>query len=137
TPISTISTISAGTVASRPMGTASASPRPALRSAAAFPRRTGAFLPLLLLLLLFCHFVLNLCHQSGPLQGHQARGPQLHFRGFLPHQLIDQVRAQLLELAIARAAEDAVEAALEAPGALHRPSFPVCLATIEAAYLIQ
>src|ERR1019366_5176892 len=56
-------TLAAGTLAAR------SGPLGGPLRAATLPRRT-VFLPLLLLL---CH-LLNLCHQSGPFQGHQARG---------------------------------------------------------------
>ena len=105
-----------GTVAPRSAGRAAA--RSATRSAA-FPRRAI----LLRLFLLLCH-VLNLCHQSGPLQGHQARGPQLHFGRFSAHHFADQVRAQFLEFAVARAAQNTVEAPLHAPRALGRGFAP-------------
>src|SRR5208283_323325 len=135
--ISTIATIAAGAFTtgafacravaawSGPMG------RP-LR-AATFPRGTR----FLLLLLLLCH-VLNLCHQSGPLEGHQARGPQLHFRRSASHHLADQVGAQLLEFAIARAAENPVETALEAPRTLQiSGALAVGFTPVKAPQLIQ
>src|ERR1017187_8490075 len=120
----TVATITARTIATRSIATGSIAPRtvtarsgPTGRAplrAATFPRRT-AFL--FLLLLLFCH-VLNLCPQSGPFQGHQARGPQLHFRRFPAHHLADQMAAQLLELTVAGAAQNPVEAPLETPRVL-------------------
>src|ERR1019366_5001912 len=93
-------TIAARTIAARTV-TAWPSPARGPLRAATFPRRT-VFLPLLLLL--FCH-VLNPCHQSGPFQGHQARGPQLHFRRFPAHHLADQMGTQFLEFPVARAAQ--------------------------------
>src|ERR1035437_5935045 len=101
--------------------------------AATFPRRT-VFLPLLLLLL--CH-LLNLCHQSGPFQGHQARGPQLHFRRFPAHHLADQMGTQLLEFTVPRAPQNPVEAPLETPGALDLRPAAVTIAPVETAQLIQ
>src|SRR5262245_43544894 len=107
--------------------------RSALWAAPALARRAVACIALLLL---FCH-VLDLSHQSGPLQGHQPPWPQLHFRRFLSYQLVDQVRAQFLKLAVARTAQDAIETALEAPGALHVRAFAIGLAPVEAAQLMQ
>ena len=83
-------TIPAGAVAARTIAARSGPARaPSLRAAAAFARWT-AFLALFLLL--FCH-VLNLCHQSGPFQGYQARRAQFHFGRLAPDHLTDQVRA--------------------------------------------
>src|SRR5581483_10480969 len=85
-----------------------------------------------------CVIGLSFCHQSGPFQGHQPSGPQLHFRGFSSHQFVDQVRSQLLKFAIPRAAQDPVEAALETPRALHfGPGLPVGLMPVNAAQLIE
>src|SRR6185369_11176938 len=111
TTLAAVAAIAAGAVPAGTIATRSGPGAP-LR-AATFPRRT-VFLPLLLLL---CH-LLNLCHQSGPFQGHQARGPQLHFRRFPAYHLADQMGAQLLEFTVARAAENPVEAPLETPCAL-------------------
>ncbi len=67
-------------------------------------------------LLLFWH-ALNLGRQSGPLQGHQAGGPQFHFGRFAPDDLVGQMRPQFLKFAVARAAQNAVEPPLKTPGA--------------------
>src|ERR1035437_8113974 len=124
--------ISPGAVAARTIATRSGPVGGPLR-AATFPRRT-VFLPLLLLLL---WHLLNLCHQSGPFHGHQARGPQLHFRRFPAHHLADQMGTQLLEFTVARAAQNPVEAPLETPGALDLRAAAVGVAPVETAQLIQ
>ena len=43
-------------------------------------------------LFLFLWHLLNLSRQSGPLQGHQAGGPQFHFGRFASHHFVNQMR---------------------------------------------
>ena len=57
---------------------------------------------------------------AAPIRARPARRTQFHVGGFAAHHLVDQVGPQFLKFAVPRAAQNAIEAALEAPCALCR-----------------